>query len=95
MKGEQSLPFLLASHLSDFAWGFQSVPPGTTQATQMREAAYVGRATSKLEKVMEINSRQLCAQLWPVTTNRGRGPGVAKSCNFQRENRNLDFQMKY
>lgn len=67
MKGEQSLPFLLASHLSDFAWGFQSVPPGTTQATQMREAAYVGRATSKLEKVMEINSRQLCAQLWPVT----------------------------
>lgn len=95
MEGEQSLSFLLVSHLSDFAWGFQSVPPGTKQATQMREATYVGRAASELEKVMEINSRQPCAQLWPVITKRGRGSGVARSCNFQRENRNLHFQMKY
>lgn len=38
MKGEQSLPFLLACHLSNFTWGLQSVPPGTRQATQMRAA---------------------------------------------------------
>lgn len=91
----QSLPFLLASHLSAFAWGFQSVPPGAKQATQMREAPYVGRAASASEKVMEVTSRQPCAQLWPVITKRGRAPGVARSCNFPRENRNLDFQMKY
>lgn len=46
MKGEQSLPFLLASHLSDSTWGLQSVPPGTKQATQMREATWAGRGVS-------------------------------------------------
>lgn len=36
------------------------------QAGNPDEGSHVGRAASELEKVMEINSRQPCAQLWPV-----------------------------